>query len=168
MRTARKDYESLSEAGALFSAHLWDVPNQIRKQLDELKAAEKSQQKLLAEIAELRAERLLAEVPEQNGRKLIAQVFPDRNLPFVKLLAQKLTQKPAVVAILAAGSGQPALVFAQAPGMRFDMGALMKDTMTALGARGGGSKDLAQGGVPDASKLEDIVRQIADKLNGSH
>jgi alanyl-tRNA synthetase len=164
MRHARKDYETLTEAGMLFSAHLWDVPAQIRKQVEETRAAGKVQHKLLEEIAELRAAQLTSQAPSVDGIRLVEQVFADRDLGFVKLLAQKLTQSPGVIAILGAGSGQPAVVFAQTPGLKFDMGALMKESMTALGTRGGGSKDLAQGGVPDSAKLAETVRQVADKL----
>jgi alanyl-tRNA synthetase len=167
LRTARRDYETLTEAAGLLSAHMWDVSAQIKRQAEELRSAGKSQQKLLEEIAELRASQLVAETPEQNGFRLVAQVLRDRDLAFAKLLAQKLTREPGTVAVLGAAAGQPVLVLAQTPGMKFDMGALMKETMTALGARGGGSKDLAQGGVPDASKVEAIVQQIADKLRGS-
>jgi alanyl-tRNA synthetase len=164
LRNARKDYETLTEAGMLFSAHLWDVPAQIRKQVEETKAAGKVQHRLLEEIAELRAAQLTSQARSVDGIRLVDQVFHDRDLAFVKLLAQKLTRTPGVVAILGAGAGQAAVVFAQTPGLKFDMGALMKEVMTTLGSRGGGSKDLAQGGVPDSAKLTETVRQVADKL----
>ena len=164
LQYTQRDYETLTEAAGMFSAHLWEVPAQIKKQLEEAKAAGKTQHKLLEEIAELRAAELASEIREENGVRLVARVFADRDLGFVKLLAQKLTKEPNTVAILGAGTGQAALVFAQTPGMRFDMGALMKETMVALGSRGGGSKDLAQGGVLDSSKLEGIINEIADKL----
>src|SRR5260370_40140570 len=45
--TARKDYAALAEAAGLFSAHIHDVPQQIRKSLEEAKAAGKAQHKLL-------------------------------------------------------------------------------------------------------------------------
>ncbi len=188
VRTARKDYETLVESGALFSTHVWEVPASIRKLLEENKAAGKTQHRLLEEIAELTAEKMLA-VPREGGLeqaqvnghqqavnqgqqsvttvhrvRVVAQVFLDRDLVFVKLLAQKLTQSPGVVALLGAGAGQAAIVFAQSPGMHFDMGALMKEAMARLGGRGGGSKDLAQGGVPDAAKLEETVKQAAAKI----
>lgn len=164
LRHARKDYETLTEAGMLLSAHLWDVPAQIRKQVEETRAAGKVQHKLLEEIAELRAAQLTSQARSVDGIRLVEQVFADRDLAFVKLLAQKLTQSPGVLAILGAGSGQPTVVFAQTPGLKFDMGALMKESMTSLGTRGGGSKDLAQGGVPDSVKLTETVLQVADKL----
>jgi alanyl-tRNA synthetase len=162
--TARRDYQTLVESGALFSTHVWEVPASIRKLLDENKAAGKTQHKLLEEIAELRATQLTAATAERDGVRVICQVFVDRELGFVKLLAQKLTQSPNVIAMLGAGWGQPALVFAQSPGLPHDMGALMKEGMANLGGRGGGSRDLAQGGVPDASKLEEAVRNAAGRI----
>ncbi|HEU5402169.1 MAG TPA: DHHA1 domain-containing protein [Terriglobales bacterium] len=161
VRTARKDYETLVESGGLFSTHAWEVPASIRKLLEENKAAGKTQHRLLEEIAELRAAQMIAAL---GDRKVIAQVIPDRDLAFVKLLAQKLTQSPGIVALLGAGIGQAALVFAQSPGSANDMGALMKEAMAKLGSRGGGNKDLAQGGVADPAKLEESVREAAAKI----
>ncbi len=165
VRTARKDYETLVEAGSLYSTHLWEVPAQIRKNLDEAKAAAKQQHKLNEEIAELMAARIVAETADVSGEKRIARVLMERDMAFVKLLAQKLTATAAnCVALLGAGSGQAALVFAQSPGMRHDMGALMKEAMAKLGARGGGNRDMAQGGAPDAGKLQSTIDEAAAKL----
>lgn len=163
VRTARKDYETLVESGALFSTHVWEVPASIRRLLEENKTAGKVQHKLLEEIAELRAAQMIA-AAKANGSTVIVQVIADRDLVFVKLLAQKLTQSPGVVALLGAGSGQAALVFAQSPGLSNDMGALMKEAIAKLGGRGGGNKDLAQGGVPDAAKLEEAVKEAGAKI----
>jgi alanyl-tRNA synthetase len=167
--TARKDYETLVESGALFSTHVWEVPACMRKLLDESKAAGKTQHKLLEEIAELRAAQMIAAAKSGSGagvgrKHVIAEVPPARALAFVKLLAPNLTQTDGIVALLGAGSGQAALVFAQSPEMSNDMGALMKEAMAKLGGRGGGNKDLAQGGVPDPAKLEEAVREAATKI----
>lgn len=164
LRFARKDFEILTEAAAVFSSHIWEIPAQVRKLIDEGKSAAKAHHKLLEEIAELRAAQLIATTAERDGIRLIKLVLPDRDIAFAKLLGQKLTQAPGVVAILGAGMGQAALVFAQSPGMKFDMGGLMKDAMTALGGRGGGSRDLAQGGVPDPAKLHSAVDSAAAKI----
>jgi len=143
------------EAAALFSAHIWDVPEQVRKSLEEQRAARKNAENLLEEIAELQAVRLLAETSSDSGRKTIVRVFADRDLAFIRLLAQKLTRfETNVVALLASTSGQASLVFAQSKGMPFDMGALLKHVMAGLGGRGGGSKDMAQGGAPTTVGLE--------------
>jgi alanyl-tRNA synthetase len=163
VRTARKDYETLVESGALFSTHVWEIPASIRKLLDENRTAVKTQHKLLEEIAELRAAQMIA-AEKTGGTTVIARVIPERDLVFVKLLAQKLTQASGMVALLGTGAGQAALVFAQSPGLPNDMGALMKEAMAKLGGRGGGNKDLAQGGVPDSGSLEEAVKAAAAKI----
>jgi alanyl-tRNA synthetase len=168
VNTARRDYTTLTEAAALYSSHIYDVPEQIRKSLAETKSAAKAQHKLLEELAELYAERLLAQAA--GSPRIIRQVFAERDAVFIKLLAQKLTAGQSnVVALLASGAGQPTLVFAQSPGQKSNMGQLMKDAMTQLGGRGGGSAELAQGGVPEGARnmqeIEAVLRRTADTFS---
>jgi alanyl-tRNA synthetase len=163
--TARHDYKVLAEAGGLLSSHIWDIPQQVRKLQEESRDSRKSRERLLEELADLYASRLLTETPETGGRKIIIQTFPDRDLTFIKLLAQRLTRQSAgVVVLLGVTSNPPALVFAQSPGQPFDMGALMKDALARLGGRGGGSKDMAQGGPAQIEGLEAAVAELAARL----
>jgi alanyl-tRNA synthetase len=163
--TARRDFTTLTETAALFSANIYDVPTQARKALDEIKSLRKQREQSLEELAAAQASALLAETPEQNGRKLIVRTFADRDLNYLKLLAQKLTrQSPNAIALLATTSPQPSLIFAQSAGQPHDMGALLKETMTKLGGRGGGSKDMAQGGLPSADGLESALADVSAKL----
>jgi alanyl-tRNA synthetase len=116
-------------------------------------------------VADLYASRLLVETPESAGRKIIVRTFPDRDLAFIKLLAQRLIrQSSAVVAFLGVVSDQPALVFAQSSGQPFDMGALMKEALARLGGRGGGSKDMAQGGPAQGEGVEAALSELAARL----
>jgi alanyl-tRNA synthetase len=164
--TARRDFNTLTETAALFSAHIYDIPQQARKSLDEIRSLRKDFEESRDELATAQAAALLAEAPESQGRKLVVRTFPDRDLNFVKLLAQKLTrQSPAVIALLAAESPQPALVFAQSPGQPHDMGKLLKETLAKLGGRGGGSKDLAQGGAPTAQGFDAALTAAAQTLS---
>jgi alanyl-tRNA synthetase len=165
--TARLDYTTLTESAGLFSSHIRELPQQVQKSLLEVRAAAKVQQKLLEEIAEFHAERLLARTTAVP--RIITAVYPEREAIFVKLLAQKLTASgPNVVALLASGAGQVSLVFAQSPGRQFNMGQLMKETMAMLGGRGGGSADMAQGGLPagssDMAHIEKLLQETAAKL----
>ena len=163
--TARRDFSTLTETAALFSANIYDVPQQARKSLDEIKSLRKQREQSLEELAAAQAEALLAEIPERNGRKLVVRTFSDRDLNFLKLLAQKLTrQSSAAVALLATTSPQAALVFAQSPGQPYDMAGLLKQTMTTLGGRGGGSKDLAQGGVQNSEGIAAALAAAAESL----
>jgi alanyl-tRNA synthetase len=170
VNTARRDYSTLTEAASLYSSHIYDVPEQVRKALADTKGASKAQHKLLEELAELYAERLLGKTG--GSPQVIAECFPDRDAIFIKLLSQKLTaEKSSVIALLASGGDQPTLVFAQSPGHKSNMGQLMKDAMAQLGGRGGGSADMAQGGVPAGAfsqeKLEAVLQQAGASLKAS-
>jgi len=164
--TARRDFTTLTETAALFSAHIYDVPQQARKSIEEIRSLRKAAEQSQEELAAAQAAALLAETPETGGRKIVVRTFAEREMSFVKLLAQKLTRlSPSVVALLASTSPQPSLVFAQSAGQPFDMGALLKETMSKLGGRGGGSKDLAQGGVPKADGIEAALAELSTRIS---
>lgn len=159
--TARSDYTTLVDAASLFSAHLRDVPQQIRKAQEESRGSRKAREQLLEELADLYAARLLSETAESAGRKIVVRTFADRDLAFIKLLAQRLTrQYSATIALLGTTFEPPALVFGQSPGQPFDMGALMKEALAKLGGRGGGSKDMAQGGPQDLGKMTEVLTEL--------
>jgi alanyl-tRNA synthetase len=163
--TARRDFTTLTDTAALFSAHIYDAPQQARKALDEIKLLRRQGEQSQEELAAAQAAALFAETPESNGRKLIARrLDDDRGLNFIKLLAQQLTRQPSPVIALLATSTPPSLVFAQTPGQPYDMGALMKQTMEQVGGRGGGSKDMAQGGVPGAEAIATALAAVAKAL----
>jgi alanyl-tRNA synthetase len=176
VRIARRDYGALSEAASMFSAKLWDVPEQIRKGLEENKSLHKRKDDALDQLAELMAVADLRSQPEVNGRKIVVRAFADRDIGFAKLFAQKVTRvgTPAI-ALVASIADPPGLVFAQtseqtpaqkaggSAGSTRDMGALLKQVLSSVGGRGGGSRDFAQGGVPAGCKVEveQLLREAA-------
>ena len=167
VRMARHDYGALSEAAGLFSAQLWDVPEQIRKGAAESKLLRKQKDDALDELAGLMALAALHEQSEKNGRKIVVRAFSDRDINFATR-----TATPAIA--LVASTVEPAgLVFAQTP-MRAsagtsgssDMGALLKQVLTSVGGRGGGSRDFAQGGIPAGSNvnIDQLLREAAGRI----
>ncbi|MFZ1133147.1 MAG: DHHA1 domain-containing protein [Terriglobales bacterium] len=176
VRMARRDYSALTEAAALFSAQLWDVPEQIRKHLEESKLLRKQKDDALDQLAEAMAGEALHRQSKANGRKTIVRIFADRDINFAKLFAQKVTRagEPAI-ALVASTVDSPGLVFAQTPestpaqpvagasGSTADMGGLLKQVLLSVGGRGGGSRDFAQGGIPADSTVdvEQLLRQAA-------
>jgi alanyl-tRNA synthetase len=68
------------------------------------------------------------------------------------------------VVLLGSTSPQPSLVFAQSFGLANDMGSLMKETASRFGGRGGGSKDMAQGGVPNSDVIEAALKSASGSI----
>jgi alanyl-tRNA synthetase len=175
VRIARRDYSALSEAAALFSAKLWDVPDQIHKNLEESKLLHKQKDDALDHLAELMALSAVRDGVETNGRKIIVKTFSDRDVSFAKLFVQKVTRSGTpVIALVASTLDSPGVVFGRTPapvnnggsGSTADMGALLKQVLSSVGGRGGGSRDFAQGGIPAASNVnvEQLLREAASTI----
>jgi alanyl-tRNA synthetase len=172
VRIARRDYSALNKAAALFSAKLWDVPEHIQKNAEEMKLLRKQKDDALDELVELMALAALNSELETNGRKLIVRVFTAHDITFAKLFAQKATHTAApAIALVASTLNPPGLVFAQTPPLTSsggtsspDMGALLKQVLSSVGGRGGGSRDFAQGGVPPGCNVEQLLQQAADTI----
>jgi alanyl-tRNA synthetase len=167
--TARRDFELLGHAAALYPCAPADLPANIEKQREEARQLQKREAKLLEEIAELKAAEMLCETSaDKSGRKLVAQIFSDRDAVFIKLLAQKLTKSTAsVIALLGSSQTPPALVFARSSDLTADVGTILRQLVTAAGGRGGGAKDFAQGGIPDSTSLPSILDQAKTRILSS-
>src|SRR5215469_221278 len=131
VKTARKDFNALTESAGLYTTGIYELPAQIRKQQDEVKAQQRAQSKLTEELAELLAAKIADEIPAQKGLKVIRQVLSDRDASFVKLLAQKLSRNgKGIVALLATPNPTPTLIFSRSQDQSVDVGALLKVIVT--------------------------------------
>ena len=160
---ARRDYSTLTEAASLFSAKAADVPEMIRKTFEESKELRRSREEALEHLAGAMAETELRGL--SGDRKIVIRVFADRDAAFAKLFAQKASRAGTGIVALAASTMNPAgIVFAQTPGGPADMGTLLKEALVAVGGRGGGSRDFAQGGLPAGCDVEKLLREAVAKI----
>ena len=159
LRAARKDFQVLSDAAALYSCATLGSPGADPEAASTpAKPRRSSSRSCWRRSPAQRASRRWRALPSSGGRKIVAEYFAGRDLAFVKLYAQKLVAaEPNVIALVGAGQGTPALVFAQSPGGPFDAGAELKAIVASAGGRGGGTRDLAQGGVPVAELIPALL-----------
>jgi alanyl-tRNA synthetase len=162
--TARRDYQALTEAGELFSTHIWQVPVQVRKSLDDARAQSKREHGLLEELAAFEAECLLAEGSPAAGYRLVQHIFDSRDAAFAKLVAHRLIATGGVVAVLGTPLPQPTLILAAGKDTPVNAGAVLKEVLAAHGGRGGGSKEMAQGGLPTVEVLNLALSDVAARL----
>jgi alanyl-tRNA synthetase len=79
-----------------------------------------------------------------------------------KAIAQAAFALPRVVVIGALAS-PPSILLAASEDSGVDAGKLLKERLAAAGGRGGGSARLAQGSVPDAAALEQLVEHLVNR-----
>jgi alanyl-tRNA synthetase len=161
---ARADLGALTETARRLSCGLPEVPAMVARALDERQAGFKERQQLQEQLAEFEAMTLLAMQGRPLGAvKLVARVFEAGEPGYLRVLASKLAAQGGVVALLGLRPGGQ-VVFAQSPGMPHDMNALLKETLAAAAGKGGGSRDLAQGSIPDPARLDALLAAAADRL----
>ena len=167
---ARADFETLSAAAALLSSSAGRLPEAILRLQAESKAAAKEQEQLQEEIArhvaaELVSGNLAGGLASERQGNTIVRTFPDRDLSFLKLVARNVVKlAPASAVLLASKPIDPApVVLARGTGATVHCGDLLREELAALGARGGGSAEMAQGALPLAS-LEALLERVQTSL----
>ena len=152
VRAARSDAAILTETAGLLSSATAELPSLIRQLLADNKAGTKERQKLREELAAYHATTLIAEAPakSENAFRLIVRRFKDRDRDYVRLLASRTASAaPSTAIIFSMSEGQTTRLFiARGSTLTFDCGRILREILTPLGLRGGGSPDLAQSEVP--------------------
>ena len=101
------------------------------------------------------AERLAA-APAGRAFKVLRLEFPQRDQDEVRLLLRELTGRERCV-VLAGIVEAGRLLFARSPDVAADMAALLKQAAQAVGGRGGGTAEMAQGTAPPAAVTQALT-----------
>jgi alanyl-tRNA synthetase len=161
----RKAHVTASEVASLFSAERDSSPELVRRALQENKTLKKRARDLLELAMTAEATEMLAVATQADGFKLVQAVFEGRELEEIRVLASKIVQHEASVALLATREKDAArLVFARSASLSQNMGALLAEACETLGGRGGGKPELAQGGGPKTELTEEAIRAAGRKI----
>jgi alanyl-tRNA synthetase len=160
VRRARADYEALARAAQLFSSPLDSVPSMLADQLEAARAAEKLRRKLELDLAGYRGRDLYqSATPAADGFRRISQRGASGNLEDLRAVAQNFTAQSKAV-FLAALNEPPSVLLAVSEDAGIDAGRVLKAALTDAGGRGGGTARMAQGSVPDPSKLDGLLGAV--------
>ena len=153
IRAARADFATLGELGRLLSTGADALPAKVSGMLEESRAAGKARRALIEKMAGF-------EAAAHAGTGLVEAAAHD--VEYAKLLAGNLAAQPGRTALVTALEGDRATVVLASSGV--NCGAVMKDALSVLGARGGGSTTLAQGGIA-AAELGSLLAELRKRLS---
>jgi alanyl-tRNA synthetase len=173
LATARSDFGLLTEAATLLSCGLADVPAGITKMAAERREQFSAVKHLDERLASLEARALLREhdeshsalAPESNTTepRVVAAALPEATSGYLGLLAARLAAVNDVVALLVSrDSGH--VVFAQSKGLPTDLGAALRECLKQFGGKGGGSRDFAQGSLPNPADADALLARAKSIL----
>jgi alanyl-tRNA synthetase len=159
----------VSRLAELFRVKPDEVGDRVELAVSQLRDAEKELERLRAQLALANVGALADAATEINGVALVAVEAPEgTGGNDVRTLAQeirnRLSARPAVVAVASRSGGKATLVVTTNPGAR-ERGLSANDLVRgALSGRGGGSPEMAQGGGVPADQLPALLSAVESAL----
>jgi alanyl-tRNA synthetase len=131
-----------------------DAPEKVARLLEESKQQRRRIRELFDLAADGEADRLLHTAESLPGFRLVRKIFDDRSIEEARVLARKLCDRSGVVTLFGLkDQGAARLLFARSADVNINMGELMKRVTEQFSGRGGGSPDMAQGGIEELNQL---------------
>jgi len=151
---------------SVLSAPLEDLPGVAEKTKDDLIESERRGRGLLERALDGEARRLLSEARGDAlsgpGPAVVVASYDGWPAGDLRVLALKLVDLAPCVALLGSRGDKAHLVFAQTEGLPHDIPGLLRTAVAALGGRGGGKGNVAQGGGDRPEKLDDALHRAAE------
>ena len=162
VRRARADYNLLTRIAQTFSTSPDETPELAAAQLEAIREADRLRRKLESELARYQGRELYdATAPAANGLRCVVRRLAKGTLDELRPLAQSFTAQPKAVFIVAIE--QPATVLlATSADSGLDAGKTLQPLLSQAGGRGGGSARMAQGRLPTAQALDQIVGSLSN------
>ncbi len=162
---ARKE-AALREAADLLKISPLEVPQRLRKLLDEQRALERQLAEIEARVARARAEDLVSRARQVNGVAVLAGRIDGLDPDGLRSVADTLRDRlgSGVVCVGSAVDGKVNLIAAVTKDLakRFHAGKLVQRVAQAIGGSGGGRPDLAQAGGKDPARLDSALELVYD------
>jgi len=141
-----------------------ELPDAVERMAGEIKDQKRQikqlQEQVTAQVAgELRSSALAG----RFGARVVIAGQPGWDAAALKFLASAVVSVPGFVVVLT-GEGRPVpVVVARSEDVAFDAGLWIKDATAALGGRGGGRPEMAQGGL--AAEAKDVLARASETLS---
>jgi len=154
-------HASITHLGRLFSAAVGDIPGRAERLQADLAAAKRE----AADWRQRVAAGLATELASVGSDPLV-MVLEGQDAGLLTELMDACQKQGRSVALLGAVTGAHAqLAFVAGPGAGHDVRPLMAEALAALGGRGGGRPDRAQGAADaDAGRVREVLLAVADGL----
>jgi alanyl-tRNA synthetase len=171
-RFLAREHVLVGQLAEQFKVPAEELPERIGQTVERLRAAEKELEKLRGARLLSSAGTLADEAEDVNGLALVAVAAPDgvggndlRSL--ASEVRNRLGARPGVVALFSAAGEKVSFVVATTSAARdrgLAAGKLVPAFAPAIGARGGGKPDMAQGGGSEPAGIPDAVAALRRTL----
>jgi alanyl-tRNA synthetase len=157
---------TLREAAEILKIAPAEVPQRLRKLMDEQRALARQLQELEGRLARSRADDLLASARQVNGVAVVSGRVDGLDAEGLRAVVDRLRDRlgSGIVCVGSVVDGRVALVAAVTRDLtrRFHAGKLVQEVAKAAGGSGGGRPDMAQAGARDPQHLDAALALVDD------
>lgn len=146
------------------------LPETTARFFNEWKEFKKENARLKEDLALARVDSLISDAVDIGGFRVIARTLPGADIEELVKAAAEFTKESDVVALLASDQGGAKIVAAVGDKARengANSGDLVREMSKVVGGGGGGRPELAQGGGPDAGKIDEALERGLEVLRES-
>ncbi|MCD4810034.1 MAG: alanine--tRNA ligase, partial [Methanosarcinales archaeon] len=146
------------------------LPETTARFFNEWKEFKKENARLKEDLASARVDSLMSDAVDIGGFRVIARTLPGADIEELVKAAAEFTKESDVVALLASELGGAKIVAAagdKALENGANSGDLVREMSKVVGGGGGGRAELAQGGGPDAKKIDEALERGLEVLRES-
>lgn len=146
-----------------------EILNIIGKSIDEIKEYQNENRMLRGELSKYEVKDMLESSEKIRDISIIKKIYENSDLKHIGKVAEKLVENEKTIALFAVKYDDKSnLIFACSKDINISMNEILKDAITLIDGRGGGSKFLAQGGGKKSSNLESAIDYAFMKIKNSN
>lgn len=144
-----------------------DAINSVNKLSSELKACKDENRQIKIEISDYQIKDMIMSAEKLGDISVITKIYESGDLKHISKIAEKIVLNDNMIVLLAVKNEEKAnLIFAASKNINsISMSDLLKDAITLIDGRGGGSKFLAQGGGKNSSNLQGVIDYALRKVS---
>ena len=144
-----------------------DAINSVNKLSSELKACKDENRQIKIEISDYQIKDMIMSAENLGDISVITKIYESGDLKHISKIAEKIVLNDNMIVLLAVKNEEKAnLIFAASKNINsISMNDLLKDAITLIDGRGGGSKFLAQGGGKNSSNLQGVIDYALRKVS---
>jgi alanyl-tRNA synthetase len=146
--------DTVTASTRLLSVTTEELTGAIERLQSETKDARKEIRSLQARVAAQEAIELAGRGRKIGPVTVVVEALDGWDAPGLKAIASAIAGKPGRVVVLFTASRPALAVVAVSPEVALDAGALLRALVARFGGRGGGSRELAQGGGLEAAAVD--------------
>lgn len=135
---------------------------------NDIKTCQNENRTLRLELSNYEVREMINNSEKINDISIVKKIYENQDLKYIGKLAEKLAENKKTIALFAVKSDDRSnLIFASSRDNNISMNELLKDAITLIDGRGGGSKYLAQGGGKSSNNLESTIDYAFMKIKNN-